>query len=59
MCAGAVAQGYWPLRGGSWFNPYPFVFRTDCRTARAEDARPTDVGFRVCYDPWHEERAEG
>jgi len=54
MCAGAVAQGYWPLRGGSWFNPYPFVFRTDCRTARAEDARPTDVGFRVCYDPWDE-----
>ena len=39
-----------PLRGGSWFNPYPFVFRADCRTSRGDRTRTTDAGFRVAYD---------
>ncbi|MBI4602588.1 MAG: protein kinase [Planctomycetes bacterium] len=50
LCAGTYGDGYQPLRGGSWFNPYPFVFRADCRTTRGELTRTTDAGLRVCYD---------
>ncbi|MBI4601849.1 MAG: SUMF1/EgtB/PvdO family nonheme iron enzyme, partial [Planctomycetes bacterium] len=50
LCAGTYAEGYRPLRGGSWFNHVPFVCRTDFRTFRREGTRTTDAGFRVCYD---------
>ncbi|MBI4604696.1 MAG: SUMF1/EgtB/PvdO family nonheme iron enzyme, partial [Planctomycetes bacterium] len=42
-------DGYGPCRGGSWFNPYPFVFRADARTTYAPKRRATDIGFRVGY----------
>ena len=50
LCAGVFREGARPLRGGSWFNPYPFVFRADSRTWRGEHTRATDAGFRVVYD---------
>jgi serine/threonine-protein kinase len=50
FCEGSYSEGYTAARGGSWFNPSPFVFRTDCRTGVRKGNRITDVGFRVCYD---------
>src|SRR5262249_27838892 len=49
MCDGWAGEGYRPCRGGSWFNPFPFVFRADVRTMQREVNRSTDAGFRVCY----------
>jgi len=50
FCEGSYGEGYTAARGGSWFNPSPFVFRADCRTGVREGNRTTDVGFRVCFD---------
>ncbi len=49
-CEGMYGEGYRMTKGGSWFNPVPFIFRADCRTSIRDANRATDVGFRVCYD---------
>ncbi len=46
---GWYGKGYRLCKGGSWFNPVPFIFRADCRTSLRDLNRATDVGFRVCY----------
>jgi serine/threonine-protein kinase len=50
LCEGWAGEGYRPCRGGSWYNPFPVVFRADVRTRQRDGNRTTDVGFRVCYD---------
>jgi serine/threonine protein kinase/formylglycine-generating enzyme required for sulfatase activity len=50
LCDGWAREGYRLYKGGSWFNPFPFVFRADFRTMLREGNRTTDAGFRVCYD---------
>ena len=59
LCAGEYDEGYRPLRGGSWFNPVPIVFRADCRTARGMRTRTTDAGFRVAFDERDESPSAG
>jgi serine/threonine-protein kinase len=44
-------EGYRPTRGGSWYHPYPFVFRADARLLYREGSKSTDIGFRVCFMP--------
>lgn len=46
---GWYGEGYRVARGGSWFNPLPFIFRADSRSSLRDGSRATDVGFRVCY----------
>ena len=46
---GWCREGYRPTRGGSWYHPYPFVFRADARLLYREGSKSTDIGFRVCF----------
>ncbi|MBI4600993.1 MAG: SUMF1/EgtB/PvdO family nonheme iron enzyme [Planctomycetes bacterium] len=50
LCDGWANEGYRPVRGGSWFSPFPSAFRADTRTVQRDANRSTDAGFRVCYD---------
>ncbi len=47
LCDGWASEGYRPFRGGSWYNPFPFVFRADLRTMQRDGNRSTDAGLRV------------
>jgi formylglycine-generating enzyme required for sulfatase activity len=38
------------LRGGSWNNVEPHVFRSAYRNREAPDNRAIDIGFRICLD---------
>lgn len=49
-CAGHLAEGYRPCKGGSWYMTAPGAFRADSRTTAREGKRVTDVGLRVGYD---------
>ena len=47
ICGDTYADGQRAVRGGSWYTPSFFVFRTDVRSRLREGSRVTDIGFRV------------